>query len=138
MNSPAGATYMSALSLGNVTGRYAGLTGSCRVSRQIVGALSFVSSFNAMRYQSESIAAYNRLIYTASVGLRVLFAQHAHANLLIFPGEYQFIGTRLTKSLQNRLRARVRPQAPCSQELIENMGELLALAREKSVQSENG
>jgi hypothetical protein len=62
------ATYMSALSLGNATGHYEGLTGSCRLSRHIAGALSFVSSFNAMRYQSESIAAYDRLIYTASVG----------------------------------------------------------------------
>jgi hypothetical protein len=39
------------------------------MSRQIVKSLSFVSSFSATQYQSGSFNAYNRLIYTASVGI---------------------------------------------------------------------
>jgi hypothetical protein len=65
----AAATYTSALSLGNVTGRYKDLMGMYSMSRQIVGPLSFVSSFNATRYRSASFTGYNRLIYTASVGI---------------------------------------------------------------------
>ena len=68
------AAYKSALSLGNVTGRYEDVIGSYRLSRQIVGALSFVSSFEATRYQSASFAGYNRLIYTASMGFA--FSSH--------------------------------------------------------------
>jgi hypothetical protein len=39
------------------------------MSRQIVKSLSFVSSFSASKYQSSSFSGYNRLIYSASVGL---------------------------------------------------------------------
>jgi hypothetical protein len=62
------AAYMSALSLGNVTGHYDSFSGNCNLSRHIAGALSFVSSLNAMRYESGAFSAYNRLIYTASAG----------------------------------------------------------------------
>jgi hypothetical protein len=63
------AMYRSAMSLGNVIGRYTDMGATYRMSRQITGSLSFVSSFNAMRYQSASFTGYNRMIYTASVGL---------------------------------------------------------------------
>ena len=62
------ATYMSALSLGNVTGGYSDVGATYSMSRQIMRSLSLVSSFNAMRYRSGSFAGYNRLIYIASVG----------------------------------------------------------------------
>jgi hypothetical protein len=62
-------SYSTALSLGNVTGNYGQVTGSYSMSRQIVKSLSFVSSFSATQYQSGSFNAYNRLIYTASVGI---------------------------------------------------------------------
>jgi hypothetical protein len=64
-----GVTYLTALSLGNVQGGYGQISGSFGMSRQLVGKLSFVSSFNATQYQSDSFMAYNRLIYSASIGL---------------------------------------------------------------------
>ena len=64
-----GVNYMKALSLGNVQGGYGQISGSYSMSRQIVGQLSFVSSFSATQYQSNSFNLYNRLIYSASVGL---------------------------------------------------------------------
>jgi hypothetical protein len=63
------ATYISATSLGNVTGKYGEVAGAYRMSRQIVGSLSFVSSFTVTRYRSDSFTGYNRLIYAASVGI---------------------------------------------------------------------
>lgn len=64
-----GVSYVDALSLGNIQGGYGDITGTFGLSRQIVRGLSFVSSFNAAQYRSSSFSAYNRLIYTASVGL---------------------------------------------------------------------
>jgi hypothetical protein len=64
-----GVSYVKALSLGNVQGGYGQVAGSYGMSRQIVGQLSFLSSFSATQYQSNSFSLYNRLIYSASVGL---------------------------------------------------------------------
>jgi hypothetical protein len=64
-----GVSYVTALSLGNIQGGYGQLAGSFGMSRQLVGKLSFVSSFGATQYESNSFTAYNRLIYSASVGL---------------------------------------------------------------------
>jgi hypothetical protein len=64
-----GATYLTALSLGNVQGGYGQVSGSFSMSRTLVGKLSIVSSFSATQYQSGSFMAYNHLIYTASIGL---------------------------------------------------------------------
>jgi hypothetical protein len=64
-----GVSYVTALSLGNIQGGYGPLAGSFGMSRQLVGKLSFVSSFGATQYESNSFTAYNRLIYSASVGL---------------------------------------------------------------------
>jgi hypothetical protein len=68
-NMSIGATYVRSLSFGNVQGGYGDLSGSYSVSRQLTGKLSFVSSFNATKYESSSFSAYNRLIYSASIGL---------------------------------------------------------------------
>jgi hypothetical protein len=64
-----GASYFSALSIGNVQGSYGDIAGSYGMSRQIVGPLSLVSSFSATKYRSSSFNAYNRLIYSVSVGI---------------------------------------------------------------------
>jgi hypothetical protein len=64
-----GVSYVTALSLGNVRGGYGDITGSFGMSRQIKGPLSFVSSFGATQYRSNTFSNYNRLIYTGSVGL---------------------------------------------------------------------
>jgi hypothetical protein len=64
-----GAYYVRALSVGNVQGGYGQITGSFNLSHEIVRHLSFVAGFNATEYRSGSFSAYNRLIYTASVGL---------------------------------------------------------------------
>ena len=64
-----GASYTTALSMGNIQGSYGQVTGSYSMSRQLFGQLSLVSSFNATQYRSGSFAAYNRLIYSASIGL---------------------------------------------------------------------
>jgi hypothetical protein len=63
------AQYATALSFGNVTGSYGDILGAYSMSRQIVRSLSFVSSFSASQYRSSSFSGYNRLIYSASVGL---------------------------------------------------------------------
>jgi hypothetical protein len=63
------ANYATALSLGNVAGNYGQISGSYGMSRQILKSLSLVSSFSATQYQSRSFTGYNRLIYSASVGL---------------------------------------------------------------------
>jgi hypothetical protein len=65
----AGAYYVRALSLGNVQGGYGQVTGTFSLSRQLVSHLSFVASFNATHYQSSTFNPYNRLIYSASIGL---------------------------------------------------------------------
>ena len=64
-----GVNYIRALSLGNIQGGYGQVAGSFSISHQIVGRLSFVSSFSATDYRSDSFSAYNRLIYSASEGL---------------------------------------------------------------------
>ena len=64
-----GVQYVTALSLGNVKGNYGQVVGSYGMSRQIIKSLSFVSSVSATQYQSTSFAGYNRLIYSASMGL---------------------------------------------------------------------
>jgi hypothetical protein len=68
-NIDVGASYMTALSFGNVQGGYSQISGSYGMSRQLVKSLSFVSSFSASQYRSGSFSAYNRLVYTASLGL---------------------------------------------------------------------
>ena len=65
----AGVFYVRALSLGNIQGGYGGVTGSFAMSRELFSHISFVASLNATQYQSASFNPYNRLIYTASVGL---------------------------------------------------------------------
>jgi len=64
-----GVSYVSALSLGNVQGGYGQISGWYGVSRQIVSWLNIVSSLNATQYTSNSFTGYNRLIYSASLGL---------------------------------------------------------------------
>jgi hypothetical protein len=64
-----GVTYSTALSLGNVLGGYGQVTGTYSMSRLLVKSISFVSSFSATQYQSNSFTGYNRLIYSASMGL---------------------------------------------------------------------
>ena len=64
-----GVSYIRALSLGNIQGGYGQVSGSFSVSRQLVRHLSFVASLAATQYQSATFNPYNRLIYTASVGL---------------------------------------------------------------------
>jgi hypothetical protein len=64
-----GVSYVRALSLGNIQGGYGQVSGAFGVSHQIVGKLSFVSSFSATDYRSGSFTPYNRLIYSASAGL---------------------------------------------------------------------
>jgi hypothetical protein len=65
----AGAYYVRALSLGNIQGGYGQVTGTFGLSRQLASHFSLVASFNATQYQSGTFNPYNRLIYSASVGL---------------------------------------------------------------------
>jgi hypothetical protein len=64
-----GATYVRALSVGNIQGGYGQLTGSFSMSHEILPRVSFVTSFSATKYQSSSFSAYNHLIYFVSIGL---------------------------------------------------------------------
>ena len=62
-------TYISALSIGNVSGSYGNISGSFSMSRSLGHALSFVTSYSANQYRSPNFTLYNRLIYTGSVGI---------------------------------------------------------------------
>lgn len=61
--------YSRAVSIGNVAGDYGSETGSFSLSRTLVHSISFISSFSANKYISPNFTLYNRLIYTASVGI---------------------------------------------------------------------
>jgi hypothetical protein len=62
-------TYISALSIGNVSGSYGNISGSFSMSRSLGHSLSFVTSYSANQYRSPNFTHYNRLIYTGSVGI---------------------------------------------------------------------
>lgn len=64
-----GVTYTTALSIGNVNGAYGNISGSFSMSRSLGHSLSFVTSYSANQYRSPDFTGYNRLIYTASVGI---------------------------------------------------------------------
>ena len=61
--------YSSALSIGNVNGGYGNISGSYSVSRTLFHSISFVSTFSANQYRSPDFVRYNRLIYSAAIGL---------------------------------------------------------------------
>ena len=65
----ASATYLRANSISNVVGVYGDIDGSLSASRQIHRFLHMTLSLNAMKYQSPSFTGYNRLTYSASLGL---------------------------------------------------------------------
>jgi hypothetical protein len=61
--------YTSALSIGNVDGSYGNVTGNFSISRALFRNINFVSTYGANQYLSNSFTHYNRLIYTAMVGI---------------------------------------------------------------------
>ncbi len=61
--------YSRALSIGNVSGTYGNTSGSFSLSRKLFHSLSFLASYTANQYRSPNFSLYNRLIYTASVGI---------------------------------------------------------------------
>jgi hypothetical protein len=62
-------SYSSALSIGNVIGSYGNLAASFNMSRSLGHSLSAVTSYAANDYRSSNFTRYNRLIYSASVGI---------------------------------------------------------------------
>jgi hypothetical protein len=65
----ASATYLRANSISNVIGGYGDIDGSLSASRQIRRFIHMTLSLNAMKYQSPSFTGYNRLTYSANLGL---------------------------------------------------------------------
>jgi hypothetical protein len=63
------AGYYRGSSKANIRGAYSNLSGSVAASRQIKHGFHFTAHFSARNYDSPSFAGYNRLIYTARVGL---------------------------------------------------------------------
>ena len=63
------ASYIKSFSFINNVGNYGGVAGSFSISRQLMHNVNFVAAFTANQYQSSSFQKYNRLIYSASVGL---------------------------------------------------------------------
>jgi len=63
------ASYASALSESNLMGNYGGISGTFSMSRELARNISFVSTVLATQYQSSNFNRYNRLIYSATVGL---------------------------------------------------------------------
>lgn len=65
------ASYTQANSLSNVTGSYGDIAGGFSASRQISHLLHLTCSVNAMQYRSASFVGYNRLTYSANLGVAV-------------------------------------------------------------------
>jgi hypothetical protein len=63
------AQYDRAKSLGNVLGYYGNISGTASASRQLRYGLHAIASFSARQYQSPDFTKYNRLIYSARLGL---------------------------------------------------------------------
>ena len=61
--------YDRANSLGNIIGSYGDLGGSVSASRTLSHSLNVVASLYGRKYQSGTFAAYDRLIYSARIGL---------------------------------------------------------------------
>jgi hypothetical protein len=63
------AAYTRANSVSNVVGAYGDVSGSLSTSRQIGRFTHMALSFSAMQYRSSSFVGYNRLTYSANLGL---------------------------------------------------------------------
>ena len=63
------AAYTRASSISNVVGGYGDVSGNLSTSRQIGRFIHMTFSMTAMQYQSSSFAGYNRLTYSANLGL---------------------------------------------------------------------
>jgi hypothetical protein len=61
--------YTTALSISNVNGSYGNISGSFSMSRSLFHSLSLITSLAANQYRSPDFTRYNRLIYSASVGI---------------------------------------------------------------------
>ncbi len=64
-----GAAYNRANSIGHILGGYSDVTGSISMSRQIQRTVHLVVSFDAHQYNSPTYQKYNRLTYTARIGI---------------------------------------------------------------------
>ena len=62
-------SYNSAYSIGNFSGNYGVITGAFSMSHPIARSVSLVASYTAYQYRSTSFNNYNRLLYTASLGI---------------------------------------------------------------------
>jgi hypothetical protein len=63
------AAYIHANSISNVIGAYGNVSGILSTSRQIGRFTHLTFSFSAIQYQSSSFVGYNRLTYSANLGL---------------------------------------------------------------------
>jgi hypothetical protein len=63
------ATYIKAYSEANYVGNYGGVSGTFNVSRSIGRNFHVVSTVLANQYRSSTFTRYNRLIYTATLGI---------------------------------------------------------------------
>jgi hypothetical protein len=61
--------YTRGSSVGNYEGVYSSTSGTVTASRRLFGAIHFISSASARQYDSPDFTRYNRVIYTARVGL---------------------------------------------------------------------
>jgi hypothetical protein len=61
--------YMTAQSVGTITGQYGSVTGGVSVSRTLLRTLHFIASSSVRQYQSGAFDKYNRRVYDVTVGL---------------------------------------------------------------------
>jgi hypothetical protein len=61
--------YSRAESVANVVGEYGGYSGGFSASRKLRNSLHLTAAANAYKYESATFAGYNRLTYSASLGL---------------------------------------------------------------------
>jgi len=65
------ATYTRADSISNVVGTYGDVSGNLSVARQISHFVHLTFTVRAMQYESASFGGYNRLTYSANLGLAI-------------------------------------------------------------------
>jgi len=64
-----GAMYDDNNSIGNVTGRYRDVNGTLSASRQVARSIHAILSLSARKYESNAFTLYNRVFYTARLGI---------------------------------------------------------------------
>jgi len=62
-------SHQQSTSIGNVIGKYGGISGGLNAARRIVSSINMVAGVTAFKYDSSVFTKYNQVIYSAHLGL---------------------------------------------------------------------